>query len=186
MAIKNKDGSTYGFTKPPPQMAEQVFWDKEKIVMHNKFGMRYLRERKEEDEIDLSRLRKEIKIPEMKSGIKIVEKIQEYKPKQLAEDVIEAWCLPCAKIIENHDPLYDERYDKIEYGETFIFKTRLLALEDLSIKFITDIKIDIPDESVVYPITASRRWWRIKGHKDVEDTRIYLGTISDYQPNFNR
>jgi len=187
MAIKNKDGSTYSFTKPVPQMTQQSFWNKkEKIIFHNKYGQRYLREKTANDEIDLDKIKREIKIPEFveKDEIKIIQAIEESKSKPLSEEVVEIWCLPCIEHIENIDPLYDENYDKINYGEAFVFKSRLLSLEDLSIQFVTEESINIPNESVIYPKTASRRWWRIKGMKIVEGFNIYVGAISDYQPSF--
>jgi hypothetical protein len=184
MAIKNKDGSPYRFTKPVPEMAQQSFWNKkESITVHNKYGERYLRERNDADEIDLSKIKREVELPEVEE-IKIVQAIEEPKPKQLSEEIVEIWCLPCVGHIENVDPLYDESYDKINYGGTFIFKSRLLSLEDLSIQFITEMNVNLPNESVVYPKTASRRWWRIKGMKEVEGFKIYVGVISDYQPSF--
>lgn len=183
MAIKNKDGSTYKVVKPAPKMAQQSFWNKqEKITIHNKYGQRYLRDNAENDDI-----KREFEVPvfeEKNEEIKIVQVIEEYKPKQLSEEVVEVWCLPCIDHVQNIDPLYDESYDKINYGETFIFKSRLLSLDDLSIQFIAETKVNIPYDSVIYPKTASRRWWRIKGIKEIENFKIYLGAISDYQPSF--
>jgi len=186
MAIKNKDGSVYRFSGPVPEMAEQSFWDKkDKTIVHNKFGQRYVRERKGDEDMDLSKIKRELSRAKVeKDEIKIVQVIEQPKSKPIAEEVVEIWCLPCVDFIENVDPLYNESYNKINYGQPFIFRARLLSLEDLSIQFITEESVKLPNESVVYPKTASRRWWRVKSVKEVKDFRVYLGGISDYQPSF--
>lgn len=180
MAIKNKDGSTYNFIKPAPQMMEQVFWNKkEHVTLHNKFGQRFVKEDKEPI--------LDIKVPEItavEEEIKIIKHIDAPEDKPLTADIVDVWCLPCLERIENVDPLYGESYEKIKYGETFIFKARLISLEDLQIEFLTDGSVILPYESVIYPKTANRRWWQIKGYKEMEEFRMYLGIISDYQPSF--
>ncbi len=187
MAIKNKDGSIYSFTKPAPQMVEQVFWNKkEHVMLHNKFGQRFVKENKhEESPID-------IKIPDYEDmeppteEIKIIKHIDapEEKPKALMADIVDVWCLPCLERSENVDPLYGESYEKVNYGEKFMFKARLFSLEDLQIEFITEGSVILPYESVIYPKVANRRWWQIKGYKEVKSYRMYIGVISDYQPSF--
>lgn len=191
MAIKNKDGSTYGFTKSVPQMEQQSFWDKtEKITFHNKFGEKYHGEDTEVQEPEPVSVR-EVKIVDFKEvtkqhedEIKIVKAIEESKPKSISEDIINAWCLPCLEYTENVDPLYNESYSNIKYGEQFTFQTKLLELEDLHIKFVTEGHVKLPTESVIYPQMKNRRWWRVRGVKEVKGLNVYLGIISDHQPAF--
>jgi hypothetical protein len=116
--------------------------------------------------------------------IKIVKAIEESKPKPISEDIVTAWCLPCLEYTENVDPLYNESYSKINYGDKFTFQTRLLELEDLHIKFVTEGHVKLPVESVIYPQMKNRRWWRIRGVKEVKGFNVYIGIISDYQPTF--
>lgn len=190
MAIKNKDGSTYSFSKPAPQMEQQTFWDKkEKITFHNKFGEKHHQEDIKIKEPEL--IHREIKVVDFKEvtkqhedEIKIVKAIEESKPKPISEDILDVWCLPCLEYTENVDPLYNESYSNIKYGEKFTFQARLLELEDLYVKFITEIHVKLPEESVIYPKMKNRRWWRIRGVKEVKGYNIYLGMISDYQPAF--
>lgn len=190
MAIKNKDGSTYGFSKPSPQMEQQTFWDeKERIVMHNKFGKRYFREEIKIEEV--KHIEHVVKLPDFKEiekqkedRFKIVQAIEESKSKHISEDVVDIWCLPCLDYSENVDPLYDESYAKAKYGETFIFKAKIAFLEDLYIQFVTELDVVILNHSVVYPKIKSKRWWRIKGRKEAKGFNVYLGEISDYQPSF--
>jgi len=190
MAIKNKDGSAYGFTKPAPQMEQQVFWDKkEKIVFHNKFGEKHHRE--DMKIVEPEPVHREIKVVDFKEvakqhddEIKIVQAIEESKPKPISESIVEVWCLPCLQYSENVDPLYDESYANVTYGEKFTFRAKLAELEDLYIKFVTEIDVKLTEESVIYPKIKNRRWWKIKGVKEVQGYNLYLGMISDYQPAF--
>lgn len=186
MAIKNKDGSNYVFTKPAPQMSEQVFWNKkEHVTLHNKFGQRYVKENTEPEVETIIPQAPQEELPE--EDIKIITHKEDYeeKPKALSDDIVEVWCLPCLEHSENVDPLYGESYSKVNYGDKFIFKARIISLEDLQIQFVTEMSVTLPYESVIYPKMASRRWWQIKGYKEINGFRIYLGMISDYQPNFS-
>lgn len=192
MALKNSDGSKFVmFSEPAPQMEQQTFWDKtEKIIFHNKFGEKYHREDLKVKEPEPAPPR-EIKIVDFKEvakqyddEIKIVQAIEESKPKPISEDIVEVWCLPCLEYTENTDPLYNESYANIKYGDKFTFQARLLELEDLHVKFVTEIHVKLPEESVIYPKMKNRRWWRIRGVKEVKGYNIYLGMISDYQPAF--
>lgn len=190
MTIKNKDGSTYAFTKPTPVMEQQSFWDeKERITLHNKFGERHFREEVKIEEIE--RIEREVKLPDFKEiekqqedKIKIVQAIEESKPHHISEGIVDIWCLPCLDYTENVDPLYNESYANVKYGETFIFRAKLMALEDLYIKFVTELDVMVLEHSVIYPKTKSKRWWRIKARKEVKGFNVYLGEISDYQPSF--
>jgi hypothetical protein len=187
MAIKNKDGSTYSFTKPAPQMIEQVFWNKqERVSLHNKFGQRFIKENVQEEPVEAKIPEYEEMTPPVKEEIKIIKHMDnsDEKPKTLSADIVDVWCLPCLERVENVDPLYGESYEKVNYGEKFTFKARLFSLEDLQIEFITEGNVILPYESVVYPKVPNRRWWQIKGYKEVKGYRIYIGVISDYQPSF--
>lgn len=126
MAIKNRDGSTYSFSKPPPAMEEQAFWDKtEKIIFHNKFGEKHFR-----DDIKLPEPtppQREVKAVDFEAAekrweeeIQIVKAIEESKPKLVHEDIINVWCLPCLEYTENVDPLYDESYGTRRINEEII------------------------------------------------------------------
>lgn len=190
MAIKNKDGSTYSFSKTPQVMEQQTFWDKtEKIVFHNKFGEKFHREDiqpivpvppvREVKVVDFKEVAKQVE-----DEIKIVQAIEESKHKPIHEDIVEVWCLPCLDYKENVDPLYGESYANAKYGEKFTFRARMLEIEDLHVQFVTEISVKLQLESVIYPKMKNRRWWRIKGVKEVKGYNIYLGMISDYQPAF--
>lgn len=191
MAIKNKDGSTYSFSKPPQVMEQQTFWDKtEKIIFHNKFGEKVYREdlqvpilpeppAREVKVVDFKEVAKQVE-----DEIKIVQAIEESKHKPVHEDIVEVWCLPCLDYKENVDPLYGESYANAKYGEKFTFRARMLEIEDLHVQFVTEIGVKLQLESVIYPKMKNRRWWRIKGVKEVKGYNIYLGMISDYQPAF--
>jgi hypothetical protein len=189
MTIKNKDGSTYNFSKPNPSLEEQKFWSTDKIVMHNKFGDRFTIENM--TPLEPSPIQKEVKVVNFKEvekqkedAIKIVQAIEESKPKKLSEETFEIWCLPCLEIIENTDPLYNETTSRIKYGDKFVFRARILELEDLHIKFLTNLGDKIPAESVIFPKMRNRRWWRVQESQEVKGFNLCIGIISDYQPSF--
>lgn len=166
MPIKNKDGSTYIYSKPNPIMQEQNIWDdKDVAILHNKFGQRYVSQQKTEY------------IPTMKpeqeeNEIEIVESIDVPPPKYVNEDIIEVWCLPCL----------NSQGSTVTYGDTFKFKAKLLKLEDLYVQFIAQEKIS--DGSIVYPKTNSKRWWKVRNSSEVQGFHVMVGVISDYQPSF--
>lgn len=191
MAIKNADGSTYSFSQPPTTMEEQSFWDKkERVVLHNKFGEKHFREELEE-EVEKPVVR-EVKITNLaevqkqkEDQIKIVQALEDSKPaKPISADIVNVWCLPCLSYDENVDPLYDESYAKVTYGDKFVFQSKLLVLEDLYLQFATTLSTKIPAESVIFPQTKSRRWWRVKGMEEVKGFNVYVAVVSDYQPKF--
>jgi len=191
MAIKNKDGSTYSFSKPPQAMEQQTFWDKtEKIIFHNKFGEKVFREdiqpplvaeppQREVKIVDFKEVAKQVE-----DEIKIVQALEESKSKPLHEDIVEVWCLPCLEYAENVDELYGESYANVKYGEKFTFRARLLRIEDLHVEFVTETSVKLQPESVIYPKMKNRRWWKIKDMKEVKGYHVYLGMISDFQPAF--
>ncbi len=192
MAIKNADGSTYSFSQPPTTMEEQSFWDKkERVVLHNKFGEKHFREELEEVEQQQPVVR-EVKVANLaevqkqkEDQIKIVQALEDSKPaRPISADIVDVWCLPCLNYSENVDPLYDESYARITYGDKFVFQSKLLVLEDLYLQFATTLSTKIPAESVIFPQTKSRRWWRVKGMEEVKGFNVYVAVVSDYQPKF--
>ena len=183
MPIKNKDGSIFSFNKPNPVMLQQDFWSKtESVIIHNKFGQRHIVESNEKfREVKLNEKAKVREI-EKQDDIKIIQSFVEEKPKHISESVIEVWCLPCLGYNENEDELYGESYSTLKYGDKFIFRARLLEVEDLHIQLVTDQKIN--EYSVVYPKTNGKRWWKVQETKESKGFYFMNCIISDYQPSF--
>jgi len=175
MAIKNRDGSIYCFSKPNPLMNSQSIWPKnENVILHNKIGQRFYGQGKEINVVE------EKKVEKMKEVV-IVTKA-ETSEKHVERDVIDVWCLP-AEIITKIDPLYGSNYNRIKYGEKFSFEAKIYETEDLYLQLITKQKL--PENSVIFPRNKDRRWWRVSGTEKYEgDFWIVTSQISDYQPNF--
>jgi hypothetical protein len=171
MAIKNKDGSIYCYSKPNPVMNSQSLWPKsEEIKFHNKFGQRTYSQPEPE----------KIKVEIKEAGI-VIEKSKESTEKDV--DVFDVWCLP-ATVITKVDPLYGSNYNRIKYGDKFTFEAKVYETTDLYLKLIT--KQEVPENSVIFPLNTDRRWWRIKSNESYGDSNFWIVTsqISDYQPNF--
>jgi hypothetical protein len=179
MAIKNKDGSTYCFSKPNPLMNSQALWPKdEKVIFHNKFGKRY-----SDNKLAVEEAQEEVE-EVVEEKVEIVEKIIE-KGHSLGRDeyVFDVWCLP-ATVINKVDPLYGSNYSRIKYGEKYKFEAKLYESNDLHLQLIT--KQEIPVNSVIFPLNKDRRWWRVAVNKTYEaGFWLVTGQISDYQPNFS-
>jgi hypothetical protein len=179
MAIKNKDGSIYCYSKPNPLMNSQALWPKdEKVIFHNKFGQRYCDNKLEvEEEVEEEK-------EEVVEQVEIVEKIIE-KGHTAGRDeyVFDVWCLP-AKIITKIDPLYGSNYNRVKYGEKYKFEAKLYESNDLHLQLIT--KQETPVNSVIFPLNKDRRWWRVTNNQNYEKGFwLVTGQISDYQPNFS-
>jgi hypothetical protein len=177
MAIKNKDGSIFKLAGPPPVMENQTFWN-EKVRIHNQFGQKYVQEAVKPENNDLPE-----KIEEPSEEIKIVDSIKEETPKYVNESIINVWCLPCTGSREVVDNLYGSRYGRPEYGEKFVFKAKLLEVEDLFIQMLAKEKI--PEQSVIYPQLQMKRWWRVSAVIETNGFYVVTATISDYQPSFS-
>jgi hypothetical protein len=177
MAIKNKDGSIYCYSKPNPVMNSQLLWPKdEEIIIHNKFGKRYTDQKIEEEVIE--------KKEEVVEEVKIVETIVQEGHTRRDADVFDVWCLP-ATIITKIDPLYGSSYNRIKYDEKYLFEAKLYESNDLYFQLITKQKIS--ENSVIFPLNKDRRWWRVVNNEQYKDTDFWIITsqISDYQPNFS-
>ena len=178
MAIKNKDGSVYCFSKPNPLMNSQALWPKdEKVIFHNKFGQRYYGNKLEvqiEEEVER----------EVEEEVKIVEKvIEKGHSTDRDEYVFDVWCLP-AKVVTKVDPLYGSNYSRIKYSEKYKLEAKLFESNDLHLQLIT--KQEIPVNSVIFPLNKDRRWWRVTNNQNYEKGFwLVTGQISDYQPSFS-
>lgn len=177
MAIKNKDGSIYCYSKPNPAMNSQSLWPKnEEVKFHNKFGQRLYGNTDVVEEVKI--------VEEEEEEVKIVETIEKTKEViEVEQDVFSVWCLP-ATVITKIDPLYGSNYNRIRYGDKFTFEAKVYEATDLSLRLIS--KQEIPASSVIFPLNTERRWWRVVSNNKYEDSGFWIvaSQISDYQPNF--
>lgn len=91
------------------------------------------------------------------------------------------FCLP-AIILKKTDSLYNEEYNSIEYDNPFSFEAVVTQEEDLYYKFWATLKIE--SESVIYPKSNTKRWWRINSKEEKGNGFIYTCIPSNYQPHF--
>lgn len=174
VAIKNKDGSTYRLTYPNPIILLQDFWDKSKVILHNKVGVHFT---VTSEEMATK--------PPVKESIPIVQSLEE--PDQVgdvAEDTITCWCLP-AIYQKFEDPLYNEEYRKVTYGEKFLFEAICVDQTDFNLVLWTNTKT-VTESSVLFPRTYDKRWWRVvKTEPDPQGGILLSCTMSDYHPHFS-
>ncbi len=199
MSLKNKDGSDYrAYTIPNPLMSSQNLWgESNKYTLHNC---------KWEPEIVMAdgRVIKKAKygepnpLPIKDEEPPKVEPKAENKgrPADLdavteeleqsvidPESIVQIWCLP-ASITETVDPLYDEKYQRIKYGNKFLFEAVVLEQDDLYMVIWTNTKA-VTLGSVIYPRTKDKRWWRVQSRADDNGGYVLSVTMSDFQPDFS-
>jgi len=180
MALKNRDGSVYSLNKPNILMHDQTLWARrEKFTMHNAFGQITTWQ---------DRVIEEPKISEPEEEIKIVETRPEPKPEEKKEQnktpTIQVWCLP-GRLEETVDPLYNEKYGKMIYGNKFLFDAIIENQSDVQLSLWTNNAI-ITEGSVVFPRTNDKRWWRVYSASSVENGVYSIkASITDYHPNFS-
>lgn len=161
MAIKNKDGTVYKLTCPNPLMQEQDIWSAD-VIFHNHFGIK-------------------VCIPDPARKPIIKEEVVKELPQVVVEPsfMADIWCLP-AIYEEVVDPLYGEKHKRINYGNKFVFKAKLMEMSDLFIILWTENQ-EVTEGSIIFPQVKDKRWWRVAEIKD----NLLRCVITDYQPNFS-
>jgi hypothetical protein len=196
MALKNKDGSVYRLRGPNPVMKSQELWTG--FVTHN---MKWEGE-KAEDTNRISPIISDFEVRDTflsaldkaRDEIKVVEKPPERKPivqadtKKVEEEKntiekIFIHCLP-ANIKERKDFLYGETYKTIQYGKPTSFEGVILDQQDLSMEIWTDYA-EVSIESVLYPKTGYRRWWKVQDKTQKGGGWVLMLSPSSYQPSFD-
>ena len=182
MALKNRDGTEFKLTRPNPIMSEQVFWDKDKLILHNKIGRSIILsdDTQPVKNIPLVQEHKEYKKPDEPV---IVKSLEEPEVGEIESDKVQVWCLP-ASYKEYKDAMYGDSYRKIRYGNKFLFEAIIQDQGDLHIVFWTNTKA-VTEGSVLYPRTYDKRWWRVETIHQEESGYSVYATISDYQPSFS-
>jgi len=176
MTLKRKDGSLYRLRRPNHLMFDQTLWTKkEKYTIHNSFG--YVTSWSFDTEEEPVIHQPEPRVVEEKP-----EEPRE-EPKPILENAIQVWCLP-AKVEETVDPLYEEKYTKVKYGNKFIFNAIVEDEADFYIVLWSDTLVT--EGSVIFPRNEDKRWWRIYSVSSEDGIYRLKGTISDFHPSFSQ
>lgn len=202
MVLRNKDGSIYKLRSPNALMKNQNIWDK--YVLHN---MNWISTNHKDDtevkkvstdfviqdnflaELEKTKNLAEEQIvkqePVKQEEQNLNRNISVVKDKSVDDDdgitKTFIYCLP-AITIKKKDTLYDEEYNTIEYKNPFSLEGVIIEHHDLFFKFWTNIAIE--NESVIYPKSNIKRWWRINFKEVKGNGFLYTCIPSDYQPHF--
>lgn len=184
MAIKNRDGTEYYFTKPNPLLASQSLWPKdEKIILEGNFSEKVVLLPPKQKEVEGHQA-----IEQPVDEIEIVQNVIKKQNEEMVQNkggVIDMWVLPT--IFEKSiDTLYNETYSRPKFGDKINIKAKVYDnTSDLAIQIIT--RQILSEGSVIYPQNGARRWWQVVRTDEMEQKGFYLVTaeISNYQPSFS-
>jgi len=194
MVLRNKDGSTYRLQSPNALMKNQSIWTD--YTLHNmKWNSIEHKNNQVINKMESNLVLKDTFVQELEmtkneissNSIKDVEKKEAIivKDKNFNDknDIKKTFmfCLP-AIILKKTDSLYNEEYNSIEYGNPFSFESIVTQEEDLYYKFWATLKIE--SESVIYPKSNTKRWWRVNSKEEKGNGFIYTCIPSNYQPHF--
>jgi len=194
MVLRNKDGSTYRLQSPNALMKNQSIWTD--YTLHNmKWNSIEHKNNQVVNKMESSLVLKDTFVQELEitkndilnNSINDVEKkeaiIVKDKNVKGQNDIKKTFmfCLP-AIILKKIDSLYNEEYNSIEYDNPFSFEAVVTQEEDLYYKFWATLKIE--SESVIYPKSNTKRWWRINSKEEKVNGFIYTCIPSNYQPHF--
>lgn len=216
MAIFHKDGKTYTLERPNPLVKQQETWDHSKLIFHN-FNWEEIRSQSEK--VRTPKIKPiEIVIKEEPNPVKEKEpeRVKEPEPEVQIPDApsderefdlpllkykVLSYCLP-AKREKRADSLYGDTWEKIGYGQKFVFPSVVISSTDIAIEFWTsDPKKQITEGSVIYPFSYEvynkntdsydkvpydeYRWWKISSRERKEEGWLFSAMPSDIQPDFS-
>lgn len=190
MNLIKKDGSVYQLSSPNIIMTQQNLWEKDQIIIHNKFGKvviydknlksLYKQENEEIRPVEIPQERPSMVLPEPK---KMDTSEIRADSTEIERNKIQVWCLP-ASLEDKVDTLYGEKYQKIRYGNKFIFEAIMQSQTDFSIVVITSTA-EVTENSIIYPKTYDKRWWRVASISKSGNLYTITASLTDYQPRFS-
>ena len=196
MVLRNKDGTIYKLKSPNQLMKNQSIWTE--YTLHN---MQCLSATYKHQQL-FGKINSNLKIQETpKNFIEELESTKESIVEKKSVEIIKnenittnysvsrdeniqktfMFCLP-ALIIKKRDSLYDEEYNSIEYKNPFSFESVVISEQDLYYKFWSNVQLE--NESIIYPKSNTKRWWKIHGKEIKGNGFIYNCIPSSYQPHF--
>lgn len=195
MVIRNKDGSVYKLRGPSEAMKNQNKWDG--FVTHNmKYGSVVQEDTSSVEKMESDFVLKDSFVEELASSIpaeepaevspepKVVVVRDKSQEQARTSDGIKRtfiYCLPSV-LVSVKDSLYDEEFFKVEYGDPFSFEAVIVSEDDMSMTFWSTSVME--RESVVFPRTSYKRWWKVGEIREKSGGRIYSCKPSDFHPHF--
>lgn len=178
MVIKNSDGTEYFFTRPNPILVNQNLWtDDEKVILQGTFSNKIVLSATSQENKIVEDMKKE---PEEIKIVQSIIKKQEDEIIQRKDGVIDVWCLPALKQV---DDLYNETHTR--FGNKFSIKGKIWESQDLFIQLIT--KQVLSPGTIIFPQNGERRWWQVANTNKMEEEGFYIvfAEMSSYQPSFS-
>lgn len=211
MVLKNKDGTVFKLRGPNLLLKEQNTWTKYKThnmkwkpvvqednievaPLNTNFNIKdkfleELQSNPPEKRSIAAETNKELETKNQKESVQkenyeknIV--IVSEKKETIEQDGLDksfVYCLP-AILQRKKDVLYDEEFVSVSYGKPFSFEAVITEEYDLCLNFWTTTFME--KESVIFPKTNFKRWWKIVGREQKTGGYLYVCGPSSYQPHF--
>ena len=214
MAIRDKDGKVYKLRGPNPLMKDQVDWDRTKTKLINlSWGSEIVEDVRNpvtQAEENLIKIDEELGLKPNKEAAKIIEPdkfIAELRAPEspvqpepeppptinaeprtarlLKEKGAEFFCAPVIGTRMHVDELYGSAYERLEYGDKFLFDAIVVAESDLQIQFWCARPVTM--HSIIYRRIkeGGERWWRINEIEPKSGGYLARGIPSDTNPDFS-
>lgn len=110
-------------------------------------------------------------------------------------------CLP-AKVKTHKDLLYGDSWERVVYGDKFVFPSVMISNNDLQMQFWTsDPNSQISEKSIIYPFSYEiynqntqdydkvpfneHRWWKVSSKEEKEGGWLFSSIPSQDHPDFS-
>jgi hypothetical protein len=176
MTIKDKDGKPYKLSGPNPLRLSQNDWDKSQVELINmQWNGTSVKQEKEQQKP----IQKYI-TPVTTESNEVIE-----PPKQQEQPSIKKTVFLCLPILKNvtSDDLYGINQVTTSFGKKYTFEAIIIDENDLMLSFWTSI--DISNDSIVFPRSFGKRWWKISSRQAINGGFSYSAITSDINPDFS-
>jgi hypothetical protein len=212
MVIRRKDGNLYVLEGPNPIVKDQVKWNPKGMVFHNfswdesSYSIGTKRSNPPDTKTTTTQVPR-AEEPEVSVTTTERPNVPEASPEPREFDLpyikykVLCYCLP-AKVKTHVDKLYGESWQKVTYGEKFIFPCVVIESSDLSMQFWTsDPRQQVGEKSIIYPFSYEvhnkatdsydkvpydeYRWWRVSEKNEKEGGWLFACVPSETHPDFS-
>lgn len=179
MTIKDKDGKPYKLSGPNPLRLSQNDWDKSYVELINMQwnGTSVKQEQQKEQQKPIQKYTTPVEIENKASA--------EPPKKQVEQPSIKKTVFLCLPILKNvtSDDLYGINQVTTSFGKKYTFEAIIIDENDLMLSFWTSI--DISNDSIVFPRSFGKRWWKISSRQAINGGFSYSAITSDINPDFS-
>lgn len=199
MPIRKKDGSLYTLKGPNPLMQNQIKWKNFKLHNMRSQNSAKLIEKnepvfsdisfgppsEEQDEIELVMDTPDLSMPETETLNEFEEEMPQKEKSKIPNNAekIRAHVLPAKRNVFEDD-FFDESYTRITYDQPKVFEAIVVQSSDILFFFWTHEKF-FEEESIIYPKTKDKRWWKVQSIEEISDGYVYKCIPSDQCPSFD-